>query len=59
VYHHKYIHLGLYPTKEQATLVANHCRIVRSEITCSDTPMDFETMKQLLQAEARNILLQG
>ncbi len=54
-----FIYLGLYDTIEQAALVANHCRVVRAKITCSETPMDFATMKQLLLVEARNILLQG
>lgn len=49
------IYLGYYDTLEQAARVACQCRITRSEITCSDTPMDFETMKDLLQAEAKTV----
>ena len=49
------IHLGLFDTLEQAARVAHHCRVIRSEITCSDTPMDYATMKARLQAEAKTI----
>lgn len=54
-YLNKDISLGYYDTLEQAARVACHCRITRSEITCSDTPMSFDDMKNLLQAEAKTI----
>lgn len=54
-YQHRNIHLGFYDTREEAALVANHCRDLRSQITCSDATMDYETMKALLKAEAKKI----
>jgi hypothetical protein len=51
----KQIHLGYYDNYDHAALVADHCRTARSEVTCSDIPMDHATMRQLLKAAAKTI----
>lgn len=54
-YLNRLINLGRYDTLEQAARVADRCRVIRSEITCADTTMDYETMRDLLQSAAATI----